>query len=85
MRSPRSSTIVRTLSLAVILAATPLTFTRAAGVTASTACAQGEEGDDGTCCEQPNAICNAGGGNNPNYCYRGSGSCAPPGSPAPCG
>jgi hypothetical protein len=76
------STVVRSLSLAVILAAAPLTVTRHAGVTASTACAQGF---DGTCCEQPNAICNAGGGNNMGYCYKGIGSCAAPGDPAPCG
>lgn len=73
----QTKTLIRALSLATVVAATPLTFTKAAGLTANEACAQGGDplSNTGTCCPAVRSICNAGGLDYEHYYYKSEGPC----------
>jgi hypothetical protein len=70
----QSRTIIRTLSLATILVAAPLTVRSGQGIVANRACSQTEV-ETGTCCSEAFSICNAGTNTWVGYYYKTSGRC----------
>ena len=70
----QSRTIIRTLSLAAILAAAPLTVRSGQGIVVSRACSQTEI-ETGTCCHELASICNAGAADHPDRYYKSEGRC----------
>ena len=65
-------TMIRALSVAVLFVSAPVALSQTKGVVANDC---GAQSDVGTCCQQAGAICNAGAGDNKDYCYRTDGSC----------
>ena len=82
MSTTRTTRIMRALALATTLALAPFTVTKEGVATTTASCQTELEPGTGTCCIQQRAMCNAGAGDNPGYCYKTSGSCSS--GPSPC-